>query len=136
MAEVFLSYRHQDSPSATGRLADDLEERFGTGGVFRDHDSILPGEDFVEALRRGVSTASVLLVVIGPRWLDAATATGARRLEDPLDFVRLEVEMALAQGVGVIPVLVENARMPAASVLPPSMEALARCQAVELLESR
>jgi hypothetical protein len=79
MAEIFLSYRRQDSQSATGRLADRLEEHFGAERVFRDHESIVAGEDFVEAIRRAIEASTVVLVVIGPRWLEARAASGARR---------------------------------------------------------
>ena len=136
MADIFLSYRRQDSQSATGRLADRLEAHFGPQRVFRDHESIVAGEDFAEAIRRAVTTSTVLLVIVGPRWLDAATESGARRLADPADFVRLEIEMALGADIPVVPVLVEDATMPAAPALPPSLAEFSRCQAVELSETR
>ncbi|HEX2540518.1 MAG TPA: toll/interleukin-1 receptor domain-containing protein [Caldimonas sp.] len=136
MAEIFLSYRRQDSLSATGRLADALVARFGAARVFRDHDDIGAGEDFVAAIRRSLEVATVLLVVIGPRWLTASDAGGRRRLDDPADFVRLEIELALRAGLPVIPVLVEGATMPAADMLPASLHAFARCQAVEISETR
>ena len=136
MADIFLSYRRQDSQSATGRLADRLEEHFGPERVFRDHESIVAGEDFAEAIRRAVSTSTVLLVIIGPRWLAAASANGTRRLDDPGDYVRLEIELALEADVAVVPVLVEDATMPPESELPPSLAAFARCQAIELSDSR
>lgn len=136
MADIFLSYRRQDSQSATGRLADHLEARFGAARVFRDHESIVAGEDFADAIRRSVEAATVLLVIVGPRWLSAADAAGRRRLDDPQDFVRLEVELALAGDVAVVPVLVEDATMPAAHDLPPSLAEFSRCQAVELSETR
>ena len=135
MAEIFLSYRRQDSQSATGRLADDLEARFGDERVFRDRE-IAAGDDFVEAIRRSVESATVVLVVVGPRWLAAADPHGRRRLDDPGDFVRLEIELALAAEVAVVPVLVEGARMPTEAELPRSIAALARCQAVELSDQR
>ena len=136
MADIFLSYRRQDSQSATGRLADHLEARFGAARVFRDHESIVAGEDFPDAIRRSVEAATVLLVIVGPRWLGAVDAAGKRRLDDPTDFVRLEVELALAGDVAVVPVLVEDATMPAAHDLPPSLAEFSRCQAVELSETR
>jgi hypothetical protein len=136
MADIFLSYRRQDSQSATGRLADRLEAHFGAARVFRDHESIVAGEDFAEAIRRAVTTSTVLLVIVGPRWLNAAGESGARRLDDPADFVRLEIEMALGADVPVLPVLVEGATMPAAAALPSSLAGFARCQAVELSETR
>ena len=135
MAEIFLSYRRQDSQSATGRLADDLEAHFGGERVFRDRE-IAAGEDFVEAIRRSVESSTVVLAIVGPRWLDARDAEGRRRLEDPADFVRLEIELALAGGVAVVPLLVEGATMPAETELPPSLAAFSRCQAVELSDRR
>jgi hypothetical protein len=135
MAEIFLSYRRQDSQSATGRLADDLEARFGDERVFRDRE-IAVGDDFVEAIRRSVESSTVVLVVIGAHWLVASDAEGRRRLDDPRDFVRLEIELALAAGAAVVPVLVEGAKMPSVDALPPSLAAFARCQAVELSDQR
>ncbi len=136
MSDIFLSYRRDDSPSATGRLAEALQGRFGDRSVFRDLDSIPLGEDFTAALRRAIRAAAVQLVVIGPRWLDARSADGARRLDDPGDFVRLEIEAALGAGIGLVPVLVEGASMPSAQQLPESLAALSRCQAAELSELR
>jgi hypothetical protein len=136
MAEIFLSYRRQDSQSATGRLADRLDAHFGGERVFRDRDDIAAGLDFAESIRRAIASATVLLVVIGPRWLAAVGGAGRRRLDDPADFVRLEIELALQADVAIVPVLVEGAAMPAADELPPSIGALSRCQAVELSDLR
>jgi hypothetical protein len=136
MAEIFLSYRRQDSASATGRLADRLEEHFGPARVFRDHDSIVAGDDFAAAIRRAIEASTVLLVVIGPDWVDATLPGGLRRLDDPADWVRLEIEFAFAANLPVLPVLVEGARMPTAEQLPDSLAALARCQALELSDTR
>lgn len=136
MADIFLSYRRQDSQSATGRLGDRLTAHFGPMRVFRDRESIVAGDDFAEAIRRAIGTSVVVLVIVGPDWLTACTADGRRRLDDEADFVRLEIESALLGGVPVIPVLVEGAVMPAATVLPPSLARFARCQATELSDSR
>lgn len=136
MPDIFLSYRRKDSASATGRLADRLEEHFGPARVFHDHESILGGEDFAEAIRRAINVSTVVLAVIGPDWLDARDAAGKRRLEDPGDYVRLEIEAAFAAGVEVVPVLVEGAAPPDAARLPASLAALSRCQAVELSDGR
>ncbi len=136
MADIFLSYRRQDSQSATGRLGDRLTAHFGPMRVFRDRESIVAGDDFAEAIRRAIGTSVVVLVIVGPDWLTACTADGRRRLDDEADFVRLEIESALLGGVPVIPVLVEGAVMPAATVLPPSLARFARCQATELSDTR
>lgn len=132
MPEIFLSYRRDDSRSATGRLADGLQSVFGRERVFRDLDSIAPGQDFEAALARAIAGASVMLAVIGPRSLDMVDAQGRRRLDDPQDVVRREIEAALTAGLPVIPVLVEGARMPTPEALPTSLAAFARCQAVSL----
>lgn len=132
MADIFLSYRRDDSRSATGRLADRLEALFGPERVFRDVDSIAPGLDFEAALTRAVGGASVMLAVIGPRWADIRDAQGHLRLDDPQDTVRREIEAALATGLPVIPVLVEGASMPTAATMPASLAPFARCQAFGL----
>jgi hypothetical protein len=132
MADIFISYRRDDSRSATGRLADRLQQIFGAERVFRDFDSIAPGLDFEAALARAIGGASVMLVVVGPRWADIRDAQGRRRLDVPHDTVRREIEAALAAGLPVIPVLIEGARMPAADALPSALAAFARCQAVSL----
>jgi len=136
MADIFLSYRRADSASATGRLADRLEEHFGPARVFRDHASIVAGDDFTAAIRRAIQASTVVLVVIGPDWIDAALPDGLRRLDDPGDWVRLEIEFAFAANLPVVPVLVEGAAMPIAAKLPDSLEALSRCQALELSQTR
>jgi hypothetical protein len=135
MAEIFLSYRRDDSTSATGRLADALEAHFGDDRVFRDRE-IGAGDNFVEAIRRSVESSTVVLVVVGRRWLAAGDTAGRRRLDDADDFVRLEIELALAAHVAVVPVLVEGATMPSAAELPPSLAEFSRCQAVELSDTR
>lgn len=136
MAEIFLSYRRQDSQSATGRLADSLEAWFGPGRVFRDHDAIVAGEDFADAIRRAIDVSTVVLVVTGPRWVGAADDQGQQRLALADDFVRIEIESALNAGVPLVPVLVEGATMPGASQVPASLAAYTRCQAIELSELR
>lgn len=109
-----------------GRLSDRLVERFGKNHVFIDVDAIQPGEDFAEEIFRAVAACAVLLAIIGPSWLTAADERGSRRLEDPQDWVRLEIQAALTRGVRVIPILGEGAVMPAADDLPDSLAGLAR----------
>ena len=87
MARIFLSYRRDDSAGFAGRLADAMESEFGAGSVFRDVDDIRPGEDFVQAIESHLRDVGAVLVMIGPRWLDAG-ADGRRRLDDADDFVR------------------------------------------------
>jgi len=123
---VFISYRREDSSHLAGRLYDRLADRFGEGQVFMDVDAIEPGVDFAEEINRAVEACMVLAAVIGPNWLTATDERGHRRLDDPDDFVRLEIEAALARGVRVIPVLAEGALVPRRQDLPESLAGLAR----------
>jgi len=100
--------------------------------VFIDVDNIGIGQDFADRIGEVLSKVDVVLVVIGMEWLDAHTSDGARRLDDPGDFVRIEVETALRRGILVVPVLVEGAEMPAAASLPEPMKPLARRNACVL----
>jgi hypothetical protein len=136
MAGIFISYRRSDSAGYTGRLMDDLKEQFPTSEVFRDVEAIEAGADFVEAIDKAVGSCSVLLAVIGPRWLSANDAGGRRRIDDQNDFVRLEITTALRRDVRVIPILVEGAQMPAADELPDDIKPLSRRQAHELSDRR
>lgn len=134
MPRLFLSYRRDDSAGFAGRLADALEHRFGGGSVFRDVDDIRPGEDFAQAIARHLATVEAVLVLIGPRWL-AADSHGRKRLHDPDDWVRREIQVALDSGKPVIPVLVGGAPMPAAADLPTDLTGLARLQAAVLSDN-
>ena len=136
MPSVFISYRRDDSAGEAGRLADALEARFGKERVFRDVEDIPAGEDFARAIDRALAKADTLLVVIGREWLGVRNAAGQRRLDDTQDFVRLEVEAALAHQIRVLPVLVRGTPMPASDELPDSLRPLARIQAHELSDSR
>src|SRR5262245_32220300 len=101
---IFLSYRRQESSHLAGRLYDRLADRFGEDQVFMDVDTLEPGADFAEAIFRAVASCQVLLAIIGPAWLSSADGQGRRRLDEPDDIVRLEIEAALERGVRVIPI--------------------------------
>lgn len=136
MTNVFISYRRDDAAAYAGRLYDGLRRRYGDDHVFMDVDHIQPGEDFAAVIERSVRAAEVVLVVIGPNWLAATNAAGERRLDDPADFVRLEVKAALDTGRRVIPVLVGNAAMPPSHALPAPLRLLAGVQAVPISNER
>lgn len=129
---IFISYRREDAAYPAGWLFDLLAAGFGADRVFKDVDSIQPGDDFVEEITVAVGSCAVLLAVIGKGWLGAVGDDGCRRLDDPADLVRLEIETALSRDVRVIPVLVDGAIMPVAGQLPASLGKLVRRQAVEL----
>jgi hypothetical protein len=129
---IFICYRRDDSAGHTGRLRDALAAEFGSDQIFRDLDTIGPGDDFVQAMSRGIAACTVFLAVIGRTWLTAANRDGGRRLDDPSDRVRAELAEALRRGVRVIPVLVQRASMPAARDLPEAIRDLADRNAIEL----
>jgi len=128
MPSVFVSYRRADAPAHAGRLYDALAARFGAEHVFKDLDSMEPGVDFVEAIEDAVGRCDVLIAVIGRDWLQG-------RLDDPHDWVRLEIARALERGIRVVPVRVQGASMPQPDELPGDLKALGRRHAVELSES-
>jgi TIR domain len=115
---IFISYRREETAYPAGWLYDRLISRFGGGQVFKDIDSIQLGDDFVEVITRAVASCDVLLALIGNEWLTITDERGRRRLDDPDDFVRLEIEAALTREVRVIPILVDGARMPRVDQLP------------------
>jgi hypothetical protein len=133
---IFISYRREKTAYPAGWLYERLAEHFGAGQVFKDIDSIQPGDDFVEVITRAVGSCDVLLALIGEDWLTVTDEHGQRRLDNPEDFVRVEIEAALARNVRVIPILVNGARMPAAGELPDSLARLVRRQALELSPAR
>ena len=132
MPKVFISYRREDSAAFAGRLADHLREALGEGSVFMDVDSLRPGEDFPQVIEQTVRACDVLLAVVGRDWFSAADTEGRRRLDDPGDFVRLEIATALRYGVAVIPVLVGGASMPEPEELPDDLSAFAHRHAARL----
>lgn len=129
---IFVSYRRDDAPDATDRLVEALVNRFGRQNVFVDVDSIEIGAEFAEVIGDYIQRCTLLLAVIGKGWLDAADPEGQRRLEDPDDYVRLEIEAALARDVRVVPVLVHGAPMPRRRQLPESLTPMLRRNAAEL----
>jgi hypothetical protein len=129
---IFISYRRSDAAGDAGRLADHIVRRFGADRVFLDIDTIEPGTDFVRVLRESLQGTAMMLVVIGPNWTSLRGADGTRRLDDPNDFVRMEVEAALGRDIPVVPVLVQGATVPRAADLPPSLAPLATRQAAAI----
>ena len=134
---IFLSYRRDDAAAHARLLQRELRERIPDALVFMDLDSIEAGRDFAEVIRKAVDSCAVLVAVIGRQWVTIADDDdGRRRLDNPDDFVRFEVQAALERGVLVIPVLVDGARPLQAQQLPSELQKLARLQALELSYSR
>jgi len=133
---IFISYRRDDTEGEAGRLYDDLSRSFGENSVFMDVAGINPGADFRKAIDDNVASCGVLLAVIGPTWATITGGSGARRLDDPNDFVRLEIASALAREIAVIPVLVHDAKMPRPEDLPENLKDFAFRNSVEVTHTR
>ncbi len=126
---IFISYRRDDTAGHAGHLYADLVAHFGADSLFMDTETIEPGADFTERLRHEIETCDVLIALIGKHWL-------RRRLHEPGDFVRLEIQSALDRKLRVIPVLVQGARMPSIAQLPEGIGELSHRNALEISNSR
>jgi hypothetical protein len=136
LSSIFVNYRRNDSEGEAGRLFDDLTLNFSQATVFMDVEAIEAGRDFRKAIDESVANCSMLLAIIGQEWLDAKDAEGRRRLDDPNDFVRIELASALRRDIPVVPVLVRAAKMPRADQLPDDLKELAYRNALELTHAR
>lgn len=135
--KIFVNYRRGDDPGNTGRLYDRLEPEFGRDRLFMDVEGhIRGGDDFVDVLKAQVAQCDVLLAVIGPRWLTIADEQGRRRLDNPDDWVRVEIASAIVGAKRVIPVLVGGADIPRAEYLPDDLKPLARRQVIRITLER
>lgn len=133
MAKIFISYRREDSQHQADRLHAALSKRIPKRNIFIDVDNIPVGVDFVQHLDQQVGQCDVLLALIGPDWLEAKNPqTGKRRLDDPKDFVRIEIAAALKRGIPVAPVLLDGAPFPPEHKLPEDLKALTRRNGVEV----
>ena len=133
---IFISYRRADTAYPAAWLYRRLADHYGGEQLFKDVDSIELGDDFAEEIRRAVGSCDVLLALIGSQWLTVLDQHGRRRLDDPHDYVRLEIETALARDIRVVPILVDGPKMPTADELPDGLKGLARRQALELSAAR
>jgi len=124
--KVFINYRREDSRHAAGRINDAINHEFGDGYSFLDVSSIEPGQDWPDILKTSLEHAELVLVIIGPSWLTVGKdEQGKNRIDEASDWVRLEIEQALDSRKKVIPVLIDEARIPLASELPKSLKSLA-----------
>lgn len=132
---IFISYRREDSAGYVQAIYAQLARHIPKDRIFMDVDAIKPGVDFPRVLQRAIAECDLMIAVIGKRWVGIEGQTG-RRIDDPKDFVRLEVSTALARGIPVIPVLVEGAAMPPESALPDELKKLNDRQWIELSNTR
>ena len=129
-SRVFISYRRNDSKYQARMIYGAFQKAVPRDRLFMDIDSIPPGVDFVQTLQTWVNQCEIMLALIGPGWVDATDPkTGRRRLDDPNDFVRVEIRQGLSRSIPVVPVLLDDASMPDAEHLPDDMKGLVRRQA-------
>lgn len=134
-AGIFISYRRRETAGYAGRLYDALVEHFGAERVFMDI-TMEPGVDFAATIQAAVGSCGALVALIGEEWLTIVDAQGHRRIDDPADVHRMELQAALDRGVRLIPALVQDADMPTAAQLPEALRPLVGRQAVELSDQR
>jgi TIR domain len=131
MAKIFVCYRRDDSSAEAARITDWLDRHFGEDEVFMDITAIGLGDDFVAKIEDEIDSIDALIAVIGRRWLET-DAEGKSRIEDPEDYVRIEIARALGRDIRVIPVLVQGAEMPPKSELPEDIQSLTRRNALRM----
>jgi len=129
---IFISYQRDDAINTVGRIYDHLKQNFDERRLFLDVDRQVGGDDFRDSIRAALNRSDVVLAVIGPRWLTASNPEGQRRLDDPGDWVRIEIESAFASEVRLMPVLVQGARMPRAEEMPAPLRQLAYRTAISV----
>jgi TIR domain len=130
MAQIFISYRRDDSIAEAGRLCSDLMWQCGKSKIFLDYESIKIAEHFPTAIGEAIAASQVVLVVIGNQWL--VNAAGQRRLEEPNDWVRQEIAAALTAKKKVIAVLVQGAKLPRRDDLPETVRDLVEINCANL----
>ena len=122
MSLVFLSYRRNDTRRIAARIHEELEQQFGRDSIFMDVEQIPGGKPWRQQIDDALEGCHALVALIGTRWLEG------RKLDDPDDMVRWEIEQALGRDIPVLPIVVGKARMPVADELPGSLSALLKRQ--------
>jgi hypothetical protein len=133
---IFISYRVSDTAGETGRLVDTLKQYFDDERIFIDIEKIDPGVDFTVAISRSLEACDVLLAIIGPNWQGLNTTTNKSRIQNPDDWVRIEIRTALQRNIPVVPILVDGGSLPSEEQLPDDLKPLVRRQAFEISNKR
>src|SRR5215813_9175679 len=122
--QIFISYRGEDDPGITGRIYDRLVQKFGKKAIFKDVDSLPLGETFETHINSAISQCKIVLVIMGPRWIGIKDEKGISRIQAPYDYVRMEIEEAIRQNKPIIPLLINNTKMPRETDVPASIKEL------------
>ncbi|RDH87102.1 MAG: hypothetical protein DIZ78_06340 [endosymbiont of Escarpia spicata] len=135
MSKIFVSYRQQGTLMRAGRIADTLISHFGAGNIFQDQATLHGGSDWQQAIDKALKDCSVLVAVIGPHWLEHKSANGGRRIDEPDDYVLLEIATALNRDIPVIPVLVGGTKRFHLEELPDPLKKLAYIEPLSIEDS-
>jgi PAN domain-containing protein/TIR domain-containing protein len=130
--KIFISYRRDDTRADARSIYQRLQRTFGAKKLFMDVDTIERGRDFRSAIDAYLANSAAMLVLIGRNWLGTSAETSVRRINDPADFVSVEISTALRRDIAVIPVLVDGAQMPQSQDLPAEIRPLAFRQAARI----
>lgn len=133
---IFINYRREDTSGYAGRIFDSLSNEFGEDHIFIDVTKINTGNDFTEVITQALDKSDYFLVLIGNTWLTCKDAQGNRRLDNKDDFVRREIQLAIAQKIKIIPLLLEESRMPLGEDLPADIQEMCKWQAIEISDTR
>lgn len=128
--DIFISYRRLDAAWVAGRIHDFLKIHFDAGRIFRDVEQLRLGVKFPKAIEAALNNCKVMLVIVGDKWLTTAYEDGRRRLDNPTDWVRIEIKTALERGILIVPIVVEGAQMPSAQALPDDIQSLVEFQGI------
>lgn len=135
MGKIFISYRRSDAANVTNHIYRELKKKYRD--IFFDIEAIDGGALFSGEIAQAVADSKVFLPIIGETWLDVTENDGTRRIDNPDDFVREEISLALTlPDVKVIPVLLNNTAMPNEDELPKRLRALSRHNAVTIRDGR
>jgi formylglycine-generating enzyme required for sulfatase activity len=129
---IFINYRRDETQEDARAIHDIL--RYRTEELFMDIELMRPGWDFKEILAEVLPSSDVMLVLIGPQWLEIKGDSGERRLDDPEDWVRMEIVMAMEHKIPLILVLIKGAAMPKSKYLPDELKSLSDLQAHTVTE--
>lgn len=133
---AFVSYRREDSSAASRWLANSIARTFGAHSVFVDTETIRMSDDWGARIEEALLSSTLVLPVIGSRWLSLTDTNYRRRIDDTDDWVHKEIQHALAERKRILPILLSRTPMPTAAALPAPLSGIARFQGFELRDER
>lgn len=135
MTKIFISYRRDDSIAYVGRMRDYLEKVYDKSEIFQDISYLKGGDDYATIIKNTINKCECCIVVIGPDW-HKVKKNGKLRINDPDDFLQMEISLALKYNKKIVPVLVGNAKMPDKKELIPPLKGITKFTAIDLSNER